>query len=130
MHLLQLSLFDTGPGPIPGGLEEGDSMCTAHAYRTVSAEFHTILEFRPRTGQSKPAPRHIAVNERGLRIGESHPGAVLSNHEVDLLLELRDEGFSYSWLATKFEVSKGTVAKICTGQRRCQHPVAWRRCAR
>lgn len=76
---------------------------------------------RPRT------PRLIAVNERGLAIGESHPRAVLTNHEVEMLLELRAEGFSYSWLAKKFEVAKGTVAKICRGERRGQYPVAFRR---
>ena len=69
----------------------------------------------------------IAVNEHGLAIGESHPGAVLTNHEVDLLLELRGEGISYAKLAVMFEVHKGTVAKICSGQRRAQFAVAFRR---
>ena len=69
----------------------------------------------------------IAVNELGLAIGESHPRAVLTNHEVDMLLELRGEGISYGRLAIIFEVSKGTVAKICTGQRRAQFAVAFRR---
>jgi hypothetical protein len=76
----------------------------------------------------------IAVNERGLAIGESHPRAVLSDLEVGLLLELRDEvdeagrpRFSLAWLAMKFEVSKSCVAKIVSGQHRAQIPVAWRR---
>jgi hypothetical protein len=64
--------------------------------------------------------RMLAVNERGQLIGESHPGAVLSDHEVDVLLELRDEGKSMGWLAEKFEVSKSCVAKIIWGQRRGQ----------
>lgn len=71
--------------------------------------------------------RLIAVNERGLAIGESHPRAVLSDHEVGLLLELRDEGRSMAWLAEKFEVSKSCVAKIVWGQRRGQFAVAFRR---
>ena len=71
--------------------------------------------------------RMLAVNDRGQRIGESHPRAVLTDHEVGLLQDLRDEGYSYSRLAKMFEVSKGTVAKILTGQRRCQTPVAFRR---
>lgn len=69
---------------------------------------------RPRT------TRLVAVNERGLAIGQDHPRAVLSDHEVGLVLELRDQGFSYAWIARKMEVHKQTVAKICTGQRRCQ----------
>lgn len=64
--------------------------------------------------------RMLTVNERGQLIGESHPGAVLTNHEVDLLLELRADGYSMGWLAKKFEVSKSCVAKIVWGQRRGQ----------
>ena len=75
----------------------------------------------------KPASKAFGVNERGQRIGEGHPGAVLTDHEVDLMLELREEGKSYTWLAEKFEVAKGTVAKICTGQRRAQVVVVFRR---
>lgn len=76
---------------------------------------------RPRTS------RLIAVNDRGLAIGESHPRAVLSDHDVGLLLELRDEGFSLSWLAAKFEVSKSCVAKIVRGEHRAQIVVGFRR---
>lgn len=75
----------------------------------------------------KPARKTFGVNERGQRVGESHPGAVLTDHEVDLLLALREEGYSLAWLAKKFEVHKQTVAKICSGQRRCQTVVAYRR---
>lgn len=74
------------------------------------------------TVQKKAKNRMLAVNDKGRRIGDSHPRAVLSNTEVDLLLELRGEGYSYGWLAGKFEIHKGTVAKICSGQRRCQLP--------
>lgn len=80
------------------------------------------------TGVEKRAKnRMVAVNDRGLRIGESHPRAVLTDHEVDLLLELRAEvdakgapKYSLSWLAAKFEIHKGTAAKIVSGQRRGQ----------
>lgn len=71
--------------------------------------------------------RVVAVNERGLVIGESHPRAVLTDAEVDLLLELRSEGYSYGWLAAKMEVSKSCVAKICRGEHRSQIPVGYRR---
>ncbi len=71
--------------------------------------------------------RMIAVNDRGQVIGEGHPRAVLTDRDVELLLELRGDGFSYSWLAEKFEVSKSCVAKICRGEHRAQFPAAWRR---
>lgn len=91
--------------------------------------------------------RIIKTNERGRRIGESHPRAVLSDHEVELLLELLDErrdvidrlqemgatqtaidgmltfkGLSYRLLAEKFEISKGHVGKIARGFGRQQTP--------
>ncbi len=79
-----------------------------------------------KTARSR-STRLIAVNERGQVIGEGHPRAVLTDHDVELLLELRGEGYSLSWLADKFEVSKSCVAKICRGEHRAQLPAAWRR---
>lgn len=65
----------------------------------------------------------VAVNERGHVVGESHPRAVLTDHEVSLVLELRDEGYSLGWLARKFEVSKGCVQGIVSGRNR-SHVIA------
>lgn len=65
-------------------------------------------------------PRIVYLNERGNRIGESNPRAQLRDHEIELLLQLREEGFSYSWLAQKFECSKSAVQWYCNGGRRCQ----------
>lgn len=69
--------------------------------------------------------RLLKFDESGNRIGESNPAAILSDHEVELMLELRREVgpdgrpvHSYLWLAEKFEVSRETVRSICTGRRR------------
>lgn len=62
----------------------------------------------------------VALNERGRRINQEHPGAVLTDAEVLLMLELRDEGYSYGWLAKKFDVSKSCARWICTGRNRSQ----------
>ena len=62
----------------------------------------------------------VAVNDRGFRVGQDHQNAKLTNHEVDLLLELRDEGWSYGKLRDAFELSKSGVRKICKGMTRCQ----------
>lgn len=91
----------------------------------------------------------VKTNEKGRRIGESHPRAVLSDHEVDLLhdllaereaivarmlfdglgqgeidVELARAGLSYRCLAVKLEIAKDTVRKIAKGLRRCQTPEA------
>lgn len=79
------------------------------------------------TGVSQRAKnRMIAVNEQGRRIGESHPRAVLSDHEVDLVLELLDSGLSQRVVAEKMEVSRRCVRDIASGRRRAQVPAAWR----
>jgi IS30 family transposase len=62
----------------------------------------------------------VAVNERGLRIGEDHPRAELTDAEVERIRELHEEGMSYRQLAEKFEQSKGAIAKICRYERRGQ----------
>lgn len=64
------------------------------------------------------------VNERGQRIGEGHRRAVLTDAEVDQLLEDRGPEDapkrSYSQLARKWKISKSSVRDICTGRRRGQ----------
>ena len=62
----------------------------------------------------------MQLNARGNRIGESTPRAGLTDHEVELIHELRAEGFSYSWLAHKFETPRSAISDICLGRRRCQ----------
>lgn len=68
----------------------------------------------------------IGVNEHGLRVGQWHPNAVLTDGDVDRMLELREGGWTYERLARTFEVSKSTVAMIARGDRRAQRAVRWR----
>ncbi len=70
--------------------------------------------------------RVVAVNERGLRIGEDHRLAKLTNAEIECLLGLRDQGWSYRRLASAFEISKSAVRMYCKGLRRCQVATAWK----
>lgn len=69
------------------------------------------------------ASKTVAVNERGLRIGEDHPNAKLTDAEVETIRTLHAEGMSYRLIAEKFEVAKGAIAKICRYERRCQYAV-------
>jgi len=68
----------------------------------------------------------VAVNERGLRIGEDHPRAELTDAEVERIRELHEEGMSYAVLAEKFEQTKGAIAKICRYERRGQFVAGFR----
>jgi hypothetical protein len=62
----------------------------------------------------------VAVNERGIRIGQDHQNARYSDREIQHVLEMRDEGKSYGFIATVMEMPKSTVACICKATRRCQ----------
>ena len=64
--------------------------------------------------------REIRLNDAGRRIGESPPKAILSDHDVTLVLGLVEAGLSYREIAEKFEVSKECIAKIASGRRRGQ----------
>ena len=70
--------------------------------------------------------RAIAVNEKGYRLGEDHHRAKLTNHEVDLVLELLDGGMSERLVAEKMEISRRTVRDIKAGRIRCQTPAVYR----
>ena len=67
------------------------------------------------------------VNERGQRIGEGHRRAVLTDAEVDQLLEDRGPEdapkCSYAQLARKWKISKSSVRDICKNRRRGQKSV-------
>lgn len=70
--------------------------------------------------------RTVAVNDKGVRIGDSHPRAKLTNKEIDRLLLLRDQGWSYLQLARVFDISKSGARMICKALRRCQVPARYK----
>lgn len=69
----------------------------------------------------------VGVNESGRRVGESHPRAVLTDSQVDMMRELHEElGMGYRRLAAMFKVSKRTVRDICAYKRRWQLAERWK----
>lgn len=68
----------------------------------------------------------VACNESGLRIGQDHHNAKLTDHEVDTICEMHATGSRIIDLARMFEVSKGTVHDIVSGRRRAQVATRWR----
>ncbi len=66
----------------------------------------------------------IKKNQSGRRVGDGHPNSVLSDAEVEQVLEDRgpddDPLMTYAQLAKKWGVSKSCIAGICTGRRRGQ----------
>jgi len=64
--------------------------------------------------------RLVGINERGLRVGEDHHNAKLTNDEVERIRSLRAEGIPYLRLAEIFEVSKSTIQMVCQYKRRAE----------
>lgn len=62
----------------------------------------------------------VALNDAGLRIGQYHQSAKLSNDDVALIRQLYESGMNYKDIAEKFEVSWHTVGRICRYERRVQ----------
>jgi len=75
--------------------------------------------------QKSAKSRLVPVNDRRRRIGEQHPRSVLTDHEVELVHRLREDGMTLAEIARKMEVSKGCVWKIVSGYRRGQVPAGW-----
>lgn len=69
----------------------------------------------------------VGVNEKGLRVGEDHPRAKLTNRDVELIRRLHEEGMSYRKIAIKFDVSVMLVCYICTYRRRSSTAVAFKK---
>ena len=54
----------------------------------------------------------VKRGENGYRIGDSHHNARLTDHEIELMRQLRGDGMKVRELARKFNVTKGYVSKV------------------
>lgn len=70
--------------------------------------------------------RLVGVNERGLRVGQDHHRAKLTDRDVELIRQLHEDGMSYRVIAEKFEVSKMLVCYVCTYRRRATVPTRFK----
>ena len=69
----------------------------------------------------------VAVNEHGKRIGEGHHNARIPDTVVDQIRERHEsDGWGYLQIAREFGISRNTVRKICTYERRAQTPCRWK----
>jgi hypothetical protein len=69
----------------------------------------------------------VAVDENGLRIGETHPNAKLTDSEVEQIRDLHElAGWDYAELAVAYLAPYITIQKICTYQRRANTIARWK----
>lgn len=59
---------------------------------------------------------HQRANSCRYKYGQDHPKAKLSDRDVELILELRSEGWSYTVLSVTFDgTPRSTIRDICKG---------------
>lgn len=68
----------------------------------------------------------IGVNEKGLRVGQYHQRAKLTDAAVEQIRRLHEQGLSYRVIAAKFEIGVTLVCYICTYRRRVSTATNWR----
>jgi len=71
--------------------------------------------------------KYVQIGELGRCVGESHGRAKLSDHEIELVRQLKEEGMPAKEIAEKFEVSKRYVYKLANFERRACVISEWRR---
>ena len=64
--------------------------------------------------------RLIAVNDKGMRIGEDHQRARYTDRDIELVFMLKSEDKSVREIAGFIGMSKSQVWNILSGRHRCQ----------
>jgi DNA-binding NarL/FixJ family response regulator len=72
----------------------------------------------------------VGVNDSGYVVGQDHHRAKFTDHEVDLMIQLCAEGFTYKQVAEKFGCCYTTVGDYVRCARRAQLAVGQRRVKR
>lgn len=72
--------------------------------------------------------RYVATNDRGLRIGESHPNCKYTDQVVDQLREMHEDfGMTYKKISETTGIPRHTVRRICSYERRAQTYEKWKK---
>ena len=70
----------------------------------------------------------IQLNDRGARIGESHPKAHFTDEQITRIRDLREDyELTYDQLAYLFQCHRSTIASICQYRTRAQTPFGWKK---
>lgn len=60
----------------------------------------------------------VRVDDRGYTIGEDHHGARYTDRDVEMVKELRDEGWSLKDISLKMDMPMRTIRSYIDGTRR------------
>lgn len=69
----------------------------------------------------------FGINDRGIRLGEAHHNAKLTDAEVDQIRDLHENGaMGYKMIAHNYSVHRNTVKDICDFKHRATTPADYR----
>lgn len=69
----------------------------------------------------------IGLNDDGRRVGQDHHRARFTDHEVELMRQMRDSNMSFYRIARIMECGESTVRDICNHRRRAQVPTKFKK---
>jgi hypothetical protein len=67
--------------------------------------------------------KEVRLSVEGQRCGETHPNARLTDHDVELMRQLHEDGMPCSVIAEKFECARTTVSGIVNYSHRIAIPM-------
>jgi hypothetical protein len=73
-----------------------------------------------------PKTELVGINDKGRRVGQFHPQAKFSDHEIELVRALIESGMTHKEIKDKMDCSLDLIKKISCGDRR-QRPTKWKR---
>ena len=68
----------------------------------------------------------VAIGECGRPIGESAPNAKYTDAEIDMVFELRKQGYYYHEISKMMDMPVRTIRTVLDGSRRSKHIVGWK----
>lgn len=80
----------------------------------VNSRNRHVMSAQDRVRLAKRLTRDAKARGRHARCGEAHPAAYLTDHDVELMRQLHDEGLRLVDIARKFCAPWSTVRDICT----------------
>lgn len=69
----------------------------------------------------------VAITARGRLVGEDNPSAKYTDHDIDCVFALREQGWTVRQIGQKLDMPHSTVHAVLQGKLRAVTPVAWKK---
>ena len=72
----------------------------------------------------------VSIGDSGRPVGESAPNAKYTDAEIDMVFELRNQGYFYREISEMMDMPVRTIRTVLDGSRRNKHVVGWKKLKR